>query len=91
MLKEQTLTLNKKLMPTPSGNNKTNKNHRNKNKNIRRLTSAEQKKKYAGSPPNPAKSAYNIVKTVVTNHTALHKKSKGVRDATRAMKPGRKV
>tara|TARA_R110002012_G_scaffold92757_4_gene225147 strand:- start:423 stop:656 length:234 start_codon:yes stop_codon:yes gene_type:complete len=77
-------------MSTPSGNNKTNKTHRNKNKNLRRLTEAE-KKARAGSVPNPAKSAYNIVKAVVTNHTALHKKSKGVRDATRAMKPGRKV
>tara|TARA_R110002020_G_scaffold25378_2_gene82700 strand:- start:667 stop:903 length:237 start_codon:yes stop_codon:yes gene_type:complete len=78
-------------MPDTSGNNKTNKNHRNANKNLRRLTEAEKKKKFAGSPPNPAKSAYNIVKTVVKAHTDLHKKSKGVRDATRSMKPGRKV
>lgn len=78
-------------MPDPSGNNKTNKNHRNSNKNLRRLTEAEKKKKYAGSPPNPAKTAYNIVKTVVDAHTKIHKNSKGVRDATRAMNPSRKV
>jgi hypothetical protein len=78
-------------MPNPSGNNKTNKNHRNTNKNLRRLTEEEKKKKFAGSPPNPAKSAYNIVKTVVKAHTDLHKKSKGVRDATKALNPSRKV
>jgi hypothetical protein len=78
-------------MPDPSGNNKTNKNHRNTNKNLRRLTEAERKKKFAGSPPNPAKSAYNIVKTVVKAHTDLHKTSKGVRDAIRSMNPSRKV
>ncbi len=77
-------------MPNPSGNNKTNKTHRNKNKNVRRLTESE-KRVRTGTVPNPAKSAYNIIKTVVTNHTALHKKSKGVRDATRAMNPSRKV
>jgi hypothetical protein len=77
-------------MPNPSGNNKTNKNHRNKNKNLRRLTEAE-KKARTGTVPNPAKSAYNIIKTVVNNHTALHKKSKGVRDATKALNPSRKV
>ena len=77
-------------MPDTSGNNKTNKNHRNANKNLRRLT-ADEKKARMGTGPNPAKSAYNIVKTVVKAHTDLHKKSKGVRDATRSMKPGRKV
>lgn len=78
-------------MPNPSGNNKTNKNHRNTNKNLRRLTEAERKKKIAGSPPNPAKTVYNMVKTVVKAHTKIHKNSKGVRDATRSMNPGRKV
>ncbi len=77
-------------MPDPNGKNKTNKNHRNANKQLRRLTAAEKKVKM-GSPPNPVKTAYNMVKSVVKAHTDLHKKSKGVRDATRAMKPGRKV
>tara|TARA_R100000951_G_scaffold111331_1_gene110232 strand:+ start:3954 stop:4187 length:234 start_codon:yes stop_codon:yes gene_type:complete len=77
-------------MPNPSGNNKTNKNHRNTNKNLRRLT-ADEKKARMGSAPNPAKTVYNIVKNAVNAHTKIHKNSKGVRDATRSMNPGRKV
>jgi len=85
-------------MPDTSGKNKTNKTHRNKKKNekrnnnkssqLRELTKAERKSLIrAGAPPGPAKTFVNLAKTMVKANTALHKKSKGVRDATNATKP----
>jgi hypothetical protein len=84
MLKEQTLTLNKKLMPTPSGNNKTNKTHRNKIKKYKRKVNQ-------GTIPTPAKSYVNIAKTTAKVHKKIHESSEGVRKATRAMTYSRKV
>ncbi len=85
-------------MPDTNGNNKTNKKHRNNKKNekrnnnkgpaVRSLTNAEKKKLIkAGSPPNPLKTIVNATKSAVKAHGKLHKKSKGVRDATNATKP----
>ena len=84
-------------MPT-NNKNKTDKKHRNQKKNekrsnnkgaqVRALTAAE-KKSYvkAGSPPSPVKAVVNLAKAAGKAHTELHKKSEGVREASKATKP----
>lgn len=84
-------------MPT-NNKNKTDKKHRDQKKNekrsnnkgaqVRSLTAAE-KKSYvkAGSPPSPVKAVMNLAKRAGKAHSELHKKSKGVREATKATKP----
>ena len=84
-------------MPTTNGKNKTNKKHRNNKKNdkrknnkasqIRSLTEKEKKRLITGSAPNPVKTIVNVTKKAVKAHTDLHKKSEGVREATKATKP----
>ena len=84
-------------MPT-NNKNKTDKKHRDVKKNekrnnnkgpqVRALTDAEKKRLVtAGAPPSPVKTIVNVTKRAVKAHSDLHKKSKGVRDATKATKP----
>jgi len=84
-------------MPT-NNKNKTDKKHRNQKKNekrsnnkgaqVRALTDSEKKRLVkAGSPPSPVKTVMNLAKRAGKAHSELHKKSEGVREATKATKP----
>tara|TARA_R100000808_G_scaffold23247_1_gene51378 strand:- start:106 stop:324 length:219 start_codon:yes stop_codon:yes gene_type:complete len=64
----------------------TVKSKTKKNTETRRLLKDEKRLIY-GSAPNPIKTAANVAKKMLKVNTALHKKSKGVRDATMATKP----
>lgn len=52
-----------------------------------RVLRKDEKRLIAGSAPNPVKSAAHLAKELIKANTKLHKKSKGVRDATNATKP----
>jgi len=72
-------------IPTPKKNEKRSNN---KGPQVRALTDSEKKRLVkAGSPPNPIKSVVNLAKRAGKAHTELHKKSKGVREASKATKP----